>query len=151
MWELGDVPSSWQQRLLVTAQTPPLGEGCMLMQPETSDKRTSSLCKWGFIKYNGNGLLGFHATWLGPKYKTRLCVLPSVVLSSAEYFHAFQDGGGDNLEAVFAHMCMPWKVIFFLSSWGRTLFLWNSYTNCICQTICLNTKNMAPLHKRSGI
>lgn len=35
-------------------------------------------------------------------------MLPSIVLSSAKAFYAFDDGGDDNLEALFAHVSIPW-------------------------------------------
>lgn len=39
-------------------------------------------------------------------------ILPSIVLSSSEAFYAFDDNGGDNLEAVFAHMCISQQESF---------------------------------------
>lgn len=75
--------------------------------------------------------------------RQNFCILPSIVLSCAEALYAFDDGGGDNLEAVFAHICLPWKAIFFLSGLGRTLLLQTLDTNSVLQPICLNLKNMA--------
>lgn len=36
------------------------------------------------------------------------CVLPSMVFSSAKSLYAFDDDSGENLEVVFAHICIPW-------------------------------------------
>lgn len=43
-------------------------------------------------------------------------MLPITVLSSAKAFYAFDDGGDDNLEALFAHVSIRGKVVLFLSN-----------------------------------
>lgn len=55
--------------------------------------------------------------------RQNFCIFPSVVLSSAKAIHAFDGGGDDNLEAVFAYICIPWLTIFFRSNLGRTFFI----------------------------